>query len=197
MHVERRSPQKEPDSANGPEPIIRECGCGVQEGHLHDWGCEWEHCPFCESWFVAGCDCPYLYLGLKSRNNRPDCDQLPEATYKKGLTEDEEERWFNLCAQRGRIPFVYSPQLCARCGQQWPDLFAVQDQVWGYYLPPNLRDQIVCLACFRLIKRQIDKFNPRPEWLPNDYEIEAYIKAWKDGDKAKLKKLAPDKFKSG
>jgi hypothetical protein len=175
----------------GCECGVKGCECGVKEGQLHDWGCRWEYCPFCQIQFVAGCDCVYELLGLKSRNNSPDFDQLPQQTYEKGLTEEQEANWFRLCDAKGRIPFLYQPQLCARCGCEWPDLFVVQNKVWQYYTYPIFHEAILCFACFNLIKQQVDKHLKRPAWLPSEEEIEEYVQAWRKGDKETLMRLEP------
>jgi ferredoxin len=100
-----------------------------------------------------------------------------------------------LCRAKGRVPFISSPQLCARCGRRWPELFVVPDRAWNYYTDPGLRDQIVCEECFRSIREAVDGHNARPFWLPSDAEIEEYIRAWRDQDRAKLMELEPGKFK--
>ena len=178
-----------------PHAKTQGCECGAEEGQLHKLGCRWEYCPFCESQFVEGCDCPYDLLGLKSRLHSPMFDHLPQDTYERGLSPDHEDRWFKLCEAKGRIPYIYTPQLCARCGIQWPKLFMVQDSVWSYYTGPGLCDKLLCEECFREIRTAVDRHNPRPEWLPSIVEVEEYIKAWGEGDKAKLMELEPEKFR--
>ena len=175
--------------------LLLECECGVVEGQLHEFGCRWEYCPFCEGQFVGNCECSYELLGLKSRINPPEFDYLPQEVYEGGLSPEQEEQWFELCAAKGRIPFISSPQLCARCGSRWPETFVVQDRVWNYYTDPGLRDQLLCEACFRSIREAVDAHNPRPSWLPSDEEIEEYISAWRSGDRKKLIELEPEKFK--
>ena len=174
--------------------LMPECECGAVEGQLHEFGCRWEYCPFCEGQFVGDCDCAYDLLGLSSRTNPPEFAYLPQEVYEKGLTQEQEARWFELCAAKGRIPFISSPLLCARCGGLWPEFFVVQDRVWNYYTDPGLREQILCEACFKSIREAIDAHNTRPSWLPTDAEIEEYIRAWRDGDKEKLRQLEPEKF---
>lgn len=174
--------------------LIPECECGVSEGQLHGFGCRWEYCPFCEGQFVGNCECSYELLGLKSRTNPPEFGHLTREVYEEGLSPEQEERWFELCTAKGRIPFISSPQLCARCGSQWPDMFVVQDRVWSYYTDPGLRDEILCEGCFKSIREAVDAHNPRPSWLPSDEAIEEYIRAWRAGDREKLMELEPEKF---
>jgi hypothetical protein len=179
----------------GDSELMSECECGVIEGQLHEFGCRWEYCPFCEEQFVANCDCAYELLGLMSRRNSPEFAHLPQEVYEEGLSEEQEERWFEMCVAKGRIPFISTPQLCARCGSLWPEFFVVQDRVWSYYTDPGLRDQIICEPCFKGIREAVDAHNTRPSWLPSDGEIEEYIRAWRDGDKEALKRLEPEKFR--
>lgn len=72
--------------------LMLECECGVTEGQLHEFGCRWEYCPFCEGQFVAGCECSYELLGLKSRMNPPEFGHLPQEVYEAGLSKEQEER---------------------------------------------------------------------------------------------------------
>jgi hypothetical protein len=179
----------------GDNELIPECECGVIEGQLHEFGCRWEYCPFCEHQFAGNCDCAYDLLGLMSRTNSPEFEYLPQEVYEEGLSEEQEEQWFEMCVTKGRIPFISAPQLCARCGSRWPEFFVVQDRVWNYYTDPGLRDQILCETCFKGIREAVDAHNTRPYWLPSDGEIEEYIRAWRDGDKEALRRLEPEKFK--
>jgi hypothetical protein len=172
------------------------CECGAVEGEYHKFGCRWEYCPFCERQFAEGCECSYDLLGLKSRRRSPAYGYLPQEIYERGLTQDHQARWFMLCEEKGRIPYVYSPQLCARCGVQWPAFFMVQDRVWSYYTGPGLRNDLLCKGCFREIVTAIDQHHPRPDWLPSLVDVEAFIKAWDEGDKTKLMELEPEKFKT-
>lgn len=50
----------------------RRCECGGEEGRLHEFGCRFEHCPFCEDRLASGCDCCYDLLGLRSSANPPE-----------------------------------------------------------------------------------------------------------------------------
>lgn len=37
-------------------PEVRCPNCGVTEGRVHDWGCDWEECPCCHGQAIS-CDC--------------------------------------------------------------------------------------------------------------------------------------------
>ncbi len=50
--------------------------------------------------------------------------------------------------RKGRIRFVLFPQLCARCGVQWPDFFMVPDRTWKKVVPRTHWEAILCRACF-------------------------------------------------
>lgn len=190
----KQSKKDEPEKIDFDSADVFECECKIKEGQLHEWGCQWEYCPFCYVQVIAGCDCAYELLNLKSHRHPPEFEHLPEKTYKNGLTDEQEEKWFKLCVEKGRIPFLHKPQLCARCGCQWPDLFVVQDVVWRYYTHPFFHEEMLCLACFNHIRRQVDRHNEPPSWLPSDQEIEEYLAAWRKGDKKTLARLEPKKW---
>jgi hypothetical protein len=174
----------------------RRCPCGVEEGDLHAPGCQFERCPFCED-RLENCDCSLDFLGLRGRYHPPQFDYIPEEVYKKGLSGEQAARWEAILTARGRIPYVYAPQMCGRCGELWPALFVVQDAVWDYYAGPDLRDAMLCEACFREIRRNVDRHQPRPAWLPSDAEIDQYIAAWRGKDREALVRLAPAQFEPG
>ena len=176
------------------ENIERVCECEAEEGELHNWYCRREHCPFCNLEFASGCDCVYMLLGLQSRNNSPETSYLTQEIYIEGLSDEQEDEWFKLCTQRGRIPFIYTPQMCGRCGCLWPEFFMVQDVAWSYYTNPDLKDKILCLGCFQHIRQSIDKHNARPSWLPSNDDIDRFILAWKNKDKPTLIALEPKKW---
>lgn len=170
------------------------CECGVAEGELHAFGCRFEICPFCNVDFAEGCDCAYVQLGLKSNLNPPQFAHLPKQVYRNGLTAEQRQQWQQRCEARGRLPFVYTPQTCARCGTFWPDLFVVQDAAWLYYAGPRLAPEILCEGCFHTIRRRIDEHQQRPAWVPAESEIVEYVTAWRYGDRATLMRLDPGKF---
>lgn len=103
--------------------VVPPCECGATEGAFHDPGCRWELCPFCGANGAEGCECVYDHLGLRCRNNPPECDYLPKAIYEGGLGDDLREEWHARCASRGRLPYVYAPEHCARCGSGQPCLW--------------------------------------------------------------------------
>ncbi len=67
---------------------------------------------------------------------------------------------FNTCdgmpPKKQRIPFIVYPNICARCGKVWPDLFMVPDKEWKHYMKGN-EDLILCRACYDQVKAMIDR----------------------------------------
>ena len=56
-----------------------------------------------------------------------------------------------------RIPFIQYPNLCARCGVLWPEMFKVPDEEWEHYVEPAMRKKLLCQACYRQIKAWVDE----------------------------------------
>jgi hypothetical protein len=87
-----------------------------------------ESCPFCGGQLIS-CRCV--------------CD--PNAT----------RSWDDLEA-KGRVPYIQYPNLCAKCGVLWPEMFSVPDEDWERYVEPRMRERMLCEACYRQIKTLID-----------------------------------------
>ena len=82
------------------------CGdCGVKEGQLHFLGCDMEVCPFCSDQLLS-CGCVYRKLKTSPGS---------------GFTDEQLKRWEKLLNDKGRIPFIRYPILCAKCGTLWPE----------------------------------------------------------------------------
>ncbi|HEV2664228.1 MAG TPA: hypothetical protein VG324_04920, partial [Blastocatellia bacterium] len=81
---------------------------------------------------------------------------LHPETYEKGLTEEQEKQWEDLLHQKGRIPFILYPQLCAKCGRQWPEFFMAPDEEWARYIQPDKQGEIICRECYDFIREAID-----------------------------------------
>ena len=173
------------------------CECGVEEGQLHENGCVRELCPFCGHTESGSCECKYDYLGLRRREHAPDFSYLAESVWNGGLTEEQERSWAALRENRGRLPYVYAPQVCGRCGTLWPELFMVPDLAWEYYAGPLLRSALLCEPCFTALRAHIDKHQPRPAWVPSPEDIALYLQAWRARDQETLRRLDPEKFKPG
>jgi hypothetical protein len=132
--------------------------CGVDEGQYHVFGCEREHCPFCGKQFICiSCLCCYEQLKLVDKDKYNESTAyLPPEIYEKGLTKEQERQWEELLNHKGRIPFILYPQLCAKCGRQWPEFFMVPNEEWDYYIQPDKQGEIICRECYDFIKEAID-----------------------------------------
>jgi hypothetical protein len=107
--------------------------CGTKEGQLHILSCDQESCPFCGNQLLS-CDCRYEKLGI---------DVSPGT-------------WEKLLSRKGRIPFIQYPNLCAKCGTHWPEMFHVSDAEWKHYVDPRMQREMLCEACYIQIKAWID-----------------------------------------
>jgi hypothetical protein len=115
-----------------------QCGdCGVSEGELHELGCDMERCPFCGHQLIS-CDC---------------CCNLLKVDHE--LTEEQEEQWKRLLIDKGRVRFVVYPNMCARCGVLWPEMFEVPDEEWNQYVEIQQRHKMLCKPCYDQIRTWI------------------------------------------
>lgn len=64
-----------------------------------------------------------------------------------------------------RIPWICYPNICARCGQLWPELFEVAHEQWLAYISPS-GERLLCGECYVSIKDLID--SARPVGDPSD-----------------------------
>ncbi len=130
--------------------------CGVPEGHLHQWGCCLECCPFCGGQLL-GCRCCYTHLRLVDRERCPSATgSLPPAGSRPALTDAQVDAWCALLETQGRVPFLVYPHLCARCGATFPKMFTVPTVVWDHYIQLDQRGQMLCFPCFQCIVHLID-----------------------------------------
>jgi hypothetical protein len=183
--------------AGAKEPEILPCECGAEEGQLHEWGCRFELCCFCANTESGSCACKYDQLGLRRRENPADFEYLSESVWTDGLTDEQDELWRKRCEERGRLPYVYAPQMCGRCGVLWPDMFIVQDAAWEYYAGPALRSALLCELCFTQLRENLDRHQVRPLWVPSPKDIARYVRAWRARDTETMKRLDPEKFRPG
>ena len=128
--------------------------CGAKEGELHDYGCDMERCPFCGRQLI-GCSCSYHALGYQYNSTKEYCG-LPKEIYENGLSKEQEKEWINLLEKEKRIRWIKYPNICAKCGETWPELFSVPTEEWQRYIQKSEQDKIICINCYNFIKECID-----------------------------------------
>lgn len=136
--------------------IARRChDCGVAEGHIHKQGCDMERCPFCGGQLIS-CGCCYRHF-YPSYEAGAKWAKLPKDVYEKGLPEDQEREWWDvILLAKGRVPYIVWPNICARCGALWPEMFRVSDTEWEKYVEIAERDKMLCRLCFDEVKKLIN-----------------------------------------
>ena len=126
--------------------------CDVNEGQLHEIFCEYEHCPFCGGQ-LASCECSYENLGLRDESKYTEKTSfLPLKIYENGLPEELENKWCEILEEKGRVPFIEYPNVCAKCGALSPEFFMVSDEEWQKYIELDMRRSILCKTCYAYIK---------------------------------------------
>lgn len=69
------------------------------------------------------------------------------------------------CNAAHRYPFIHYPVVCVKCGRPKPEVFMVEDEVWGRYIQVDQQGSRLCLECWLFIvhvteqaKEQFDAF---------------------------------------
>jgi len=110
--------------------------------------------------FSCGCATKHFYPAYDERLPAP-CG-VPEEVYNDGLSPEQEDEWERVLEEIGRVPFIVYPNICARCGCLWPQMFRVADEEWRRYVEPFMRDQMLCVPCYLWIKAVIDDADVDP-----------------------------------
>lgn len=120
--------------------------CGIRQGHIHQFGCDVERCPFCGGQLIS-CDCMSKLLNIQGDTH----------------TSGHEDAFLDLLNEKGRVPYIAYPSICAKCGELWPDLFMVPDEEWENYIQIDMRKEVICRKCYNWIKSVIDSvFERKP-----------------------------------
>jgi hypothetical protein len=56
-----------------------------------------------------------------------------------------------------RIPYISYPNMCAKCGALWPEMFSVPTAEWEHFVEPAMRNTMLCLPCYTKIRSWIDE----------------------------------------
>jgi hypothetical protein len=152
--------------------------CNCLEGEFHQPGCDMERCPFCGGQLIS-CDCSYKFLypndfvpsEYSSKYpyviEKKPYNGLPEEVYEHGLPDDKAELWEKELQKKGLIPYIRYPNLCARCGKIFPEMFSVSDEEWKKYIEPAKRDSMICRECYDWIRKAVDDAEMRENNAPN------------------------------
>ncbi len=139
------------------ESVLATChDCVVEEGQLHELGCDMERCPFCGNQLIT-CGCCYEILDLRDPTRYSSrTSHLPPEVYTNGLSAAQGQRWLLMLEDKGRVPWIQYPCVCVRCGKLWPNFFSVTDKEWQGYIELSRRDSLLCRSCYDCIKGAID-----------------------------------------
>ncbi len=123
--------------------------CGIVEGELHKENCDMEVCPFCGLQLLT-CGCKYTEIGY-------DADDLPEDIFNDGLDDVDYSKWKKRLQEKGRIPYIFFPNICDKCGVLWPIYINIPPKDLMKYTFIDGKRKLFCRECYKEIKSMIDK----------------------------------------
>ena len=126
--------------------------CETSEGAPHALFCTKERCPFCGGQ-LSSCGCIGDVLALTEEESRAFAEYIDDSVEPlRGIMS----RWEEALNRKGRVPYIEYPNVCAKCGALWPELFRVPDSEWERYIQIDMRGEILCRSCFDEIRRLVD-----------------------------------------
>ena len=122
--------------------------CGIVEGELHKENCDMEQCSFCGQQLLT-CGCRYTEVGY-------NIDNLPEDISNNGLDDVEREKWKEKLQEKGRIPYIFYPNICNKCGVLWPIYINIPPEDLMKYTFIDGKRHLFCRTCYNEVKSMID-----------------------------------------
>jgi len=123
--------------------------CGIVEGELHKENCDMEPCPFCGDQLLT-CTCRFTELGY-------EIDNLPVYISNNGLSDVDREIWKEKLQKKGRIPYIFYPNICSICGVLWPIYINIPPEDLMKYTFIDGKRHLFCRKCYNEVKSIIDK----------------------------------------
>ena len=103
--------------------------CGIVEGELHKENCDMELCPICGQQLLT-CSC--------------------------GLNDGDREKSKEKLQKKKRIPFIFYPNICSKCGVLWPIYINIPPEDLMKYTFIDGKRHLLCRMCYNEVRSMID-----------------------------------------